>query len=1090
MAAPLKSSAEAAAIELPEQIRLDIRTSIGQIRQLGSSGGSINTPLASFATGKISGRLYTRSSGARILLVENKVTPPERVDEVLWLRPDHANQWLKPLPITRLASITNFRSIAALVRASWKDQFFFIEEELNGNDIRPGLRPPQIGALYAVLSHWKVTVEPATIVMPTATGKTETMLAILAKERLPKLLVVVPTDALRDQLVHKFQTFGVLHAFGVVGQRAQFPIVGLLKKIPTTVSAIQEMFELCNVVVTTMAVAGRAPEFVQAALAECASHLFIDEAHHVKALTWDRLKTHFKDKPVLQFTATPFRNDGKLIDGKPIFTYPLRKAQAEGYFRRVTFRPVVEFYESVADEQIARRAIQQLRADLAQGFDHLLMARVDEIRRAKEIFPVYEALAGDLKPLLLHSELTRAERLVALRAIRNRESRIVVCVDMLGEGFDLPQLKIAAIHDIHKSLAVTLQFIGRFTRSLEGVGEATAIANIASPEVEGRLRALYAEDSDWNQLLQVLADSSTQREAKRAEFLSHFVSDNPVIPLQNITPKMSTVIYQTNCLDWQILPLQRLAEKMGLYGSLSVNERAKVALFIVRNHEQVDWGEIRDLANTIWDLYILYWDSARQLLFIHASDKDSSLDQLAHALAGTSATLIRGEDVFRVFYGLSRLMLMNLGLHHSLSRAVRFTMFVGADIQDGLSQAQQQGKIKSNTFGRGFELGEKVTVGCSHRGRIWSYRIASDISQWVEWCNSVGIKVLNSSISFDKTVLPYLLIPREISTRPARIPIMVEWSDALLQRNESYVSVNIDGQFVPFLEIGLEIGNRTASGPLTFRVFTETHSYEYEAAFVADGVLYRALQEDLEIHFGKKRSIRLSEFFQKEPPIFYFDNGGFLIYNRYCELNLSNRQPYSAERIAVWDWSGTDIQTESQTQQKIERSIQYRVIQTLLSPLWDVRYDFLLDDDSANEAADIAGIAVVGDDILIDLFHCKFSCEPQPGSRLEDLYEVCGQAQRSARWRHDVPKLLDHLLRRDSLRVAAGGITRFEKGTKELLVSLKNRSHLLKPRLRIFIVQPGLSKSQAKLNQLELLGTSELHVKETSSAELRIIASR
>jgi hypothetical protein len=28
-------------------------------------------------------------------------------------------------------------------------------------------------------------------------------------------------------------------------------------------------------------------------------------------------------------------------------------------------------------------------------------------------------------------------------------------------------------------------------------------------------------------------------------------------------------------------------------------------------------------------------------------------------------------------------------------------------------------------------LGEKVTVGCSHRGRIWSYRIASDVSQWV-----------------------------------------------------------------------------------------------------------------------------------------------------------------------------------------------------------------------------------------------------------------------------------------------------------------------------------------------------------------------
>jgi hypothetical protein len=36
----------------------------------------------------------------------------------------------------------------------------------------------------------------------------------------------------------------------------------------------------------------------------------------------------------------------------------------------------------------------------------------------------------------------------------------VVCVDMLGEGFDLPELKIAAFHDIRKSLAVTCNLKG------------------------------------------------------------------------------------------------------------------------------------------------------------------------------------------------------------------------------------------------------------------------------------------------------------------------------------------------------------------------------------------------------------------------------------------------------------------------------------------------------------------------------------------------------------------------------------------------------------------------------------------------------
>ena len=36
---------------------------------------------------------------------------------------------------------------------------------------------------------------------------------------------------------------------------------------------------------------------------------------------------------------------------------------------------------------------------------------------------------------------------------------------MFGEGFDMPKLKIAAFHDIKKSLPTTLQLIGRFTRT-------------------------------------------------------------------------------------------------------------------------------------------------------------------------------------------------------------------------------------------------------------------------------------------------------------------------------------------------------------------------------------------------------------------------------------------------------------------------------------------------------------------------------------------------------------------------------------------------------------------------------------------------
>jgi superfamily II DNA or RNA helicase len=90
----------------------------------------------------------------------------------------------------------------------------------------------------------------------------------------------------------------------------------------------------------------------------------------------------------LQFTATPFREDGKPLDGKIVFKYPLKKAQDEGYFKPIQFEQVWEFNPADYDKAVAERAVQQLRRD--KKFNHILMARVDSVERAKQIFPLYE----------------------------------------------------------------------------------------------------------------------------------------------------------------------------------------------------------------------------------------------------------------------------------------------------------------------------------------------------------------------------------------------------------------------------------------------------------------------------------------------------------------------------------------------------------------------------------------------------------------------------------------------------------------------------------------------------------------------------
>ncbi|WP_442975455.1 DEAD/DEAH box helicase, partial [Salmonella enterica] len=90
-------------------------------------------------------------------------------------------------------------------------------------------------------------------------------------------------------------------------------------------------------------------------MAQQCTHLFIDEAHHVEAGTWKDLKSKFSSCKVLQFTATPFREDGQLIDGRVIYVYPLRMAMAEGYFRPIRFSSVYEFDVARADQAIAAK---------------------------------------------------------------------------------------------------------------------------------------------------------------------------------------------------------------------------------------------------------------------------------------------------------------------------------------------------------------------------------------------------------------------------------------------------------------------------------------------------------------------------------------------------------------------------------------------------------------------------------------------------------------------------------------------------------------------------------------------------------------
>lgn len=101
---------------------------------------------------------------------------------------------------------------------------FFSDVNINGageNGWR--LRRAQAGAIHSLMTHWSLSNDVATVVLPTGTGKTETMLVATLVDRSKRTLVIVPTIDLKHQIADKFSTWGLLRMLGILPAEAPNP---------------------------------------------------------------------------------------------------------------------------------------------------------------------------------------------------------------------------------------------------------------------------------------------------------------------------------------------------------------------------------------------------------------------------------------------------------------------------------------------------------------------------------------------------------------------------------------------------------------------------------------------------------------------------------------------------------------------------------------------------------------------------------------------------------------------------------------------------------------------------------------------------
>lgn len=867
--------------------------------------------------------------------------------------------------------------------------------------------------------------------------------------------------------------------------------LALLHGIPD-LSQFEDCIRRSNIIVTTMALASRMSEQHLELLREYCELIVLDEAHHTPSKTWSAFKIKFigNEIKILQFTATPYREDGKKVDGKFIYDFPLALAQKQGYFEAIEFEAVEEFNESKADMSIADRAVDLLEKDLSEDLDHIVLVRAAKIDRAEKLFNnIYKKHFSRYNPVLVTSRISSQEKKNALKMIDSRESRIVVGVDMFGEGIDIPNLKIAAIHDKYRSLPITLQFIGRFARAKRGLGQAKIVTNIADEKIVESLEDLYQKDTDWNILLPLKSNKYINQEIKLQEFASKFEgSAKGFVDFQMIRPKVSMVAYElfNDLGDWRNWT-NVFDESVCSY---LISEEENILIIVEPREVQVRWTNQKNLQDLVWEIYVLYWNIERGIAFVNTTDRSKGY-KLAKAIWGEDINTIKSEAVFRCMHGINRLALATVGLNSAIDGPIRYKMFAGIDVAEGVSAANKSNSKKSNIFGIGYEGGQKVSIGCSHKGIIWA-RWVETIDYWKKWCDHIIDKVTDDSIN-TKDIFSGVLIPKVIKTFPQFEPYRIDLPNDLQYNTTSYIKFdNIRGSFgLMSIDIGIDY-DQTDQNCIVFTVGNDDFKEEFLYSLNGRNFNIKSRgQVRTNIIFGQREQ-SLEKFLCENPPTVWFVNGASLQGNILIELSSEGGQNFDSRHIETRDWNSlnVDIGKESQLDRRknIKRpdSIQYALIQKLIN---SGKYSFVFDDDGSGEIADVIAIKEVDKVVYVEFYHCKYSSGTEPGRRLKDLYEVCAQTEKSVSWKARPVDMIGKMISREKRRLNKLNVSRIELGDDTKLLELKRSIQRRQVSFAITIVQPGVKKDEITSGMNHVLAATQSYCLDTYAIPVFLICS-
>jgi hypothetical protein len=654
---------------------------------------------------------------------------------------------------------------------------------------------------------------------------------------------------------------------------------------------------------------------------------------------------------------------------------------------------------------------------------------------------------------------------------------------------ELLQLKIAALHDPRKSLSPLIQLIGRFTRTADDntLGTASVFAARDAQSAMSPLRDLFREDADWNLVMRDVSERLTVAAERAVSFDTSFEAVASAIPTATLRPNRSAVAYRAPGTWWDPSLGPGLFDAgAAQVSALTVGDGGNVAWFIVSRYAVVPWASSADLEDATHELIVMRFDPDRRLLFIHGSEKSSRFEELAELVLGAEGQLLKEAVAFRVLSGVGYPVPTNVGLVDVIDGDNRFTMHTGGDVTAGLDASNTGTKSQTHIAIKGFDAGERVAISAARSGRFWSPRSAQSIQEWVEWCDYQGGKLLDDSVDPGDLIRGFI-VPEPLSALPEEVLIAVEWPALVYESLTSLPTLRRDGSTFSLLDVELHPRGFERGAPVRFGLqwrsedLTEGWEVEYEAHARDRRLVVTATGADVVACDARGDEVPFAQLLTDHPPTFVLSNDTIVLDGRQV-LCAKATPSFDREKFVCLPWTGVDRRVESQGSSRKPESIQRYVSRYVQE---NMTFDVLVDDDGSGEIADLVGLRISDRELLVTLIHCKYSSAATAGARVEDLYEVCGQAIRSIGRRRRTPLMLSLLAQRAG-RKQERGFQPFEVGDEAALLTVCEKAAQLRPRFEVIVAQPGLSKAQVRDDQLPVIAGVANYLQHTAGAKLTV----